>query len=87
MKIQFTQALNRYLSMALLFIQALNAADILNAMGFVQEHVPLKYKAGIASLAGAVQFYVSWKAHRVNPDGTPATVAFRPADPDRTPQG
>jgi hypothetical protein len=78
MKIQFTQALNRYLSMALLFIQTLNAADILNAMGFVQEQVPLKYKAGIASLAGAVQFYVSWKAHRVNPNGEPAQLPWKP---------
>jgi hypothetical protein len=40
--------------------------------------VPQKYQTFVMLAVGLAQAAVSWHAHSLNPDGTPATVAYVP---------
>ncbi len=43
------------------------------ASGFV----PVKYQTYVALAVGLGQALVAWHAHNVNPDGSPASIAYR----------
>jgi hypothetical protein len=38
--------------------------------------IPAKYQTYVALAIGVAQALVAWHAHNVNPDGTPAAVAY-----------
>lgn len=38
--------------------------------------IPVKYQGYIALAVGLAQALVAWRAHNVNPDGTPASVPY-----------
>jgi hypothetical protein len=64
-----------------MILQALaTIAQILNLM---LDILPTKYKPIAAVVIGCIQVIVSNYAHKVNPDGTPATQAYAP--PPKTP--
>lgn len=40
--------------------------------------VPAKYQTGVTLAIGLAQALVAWRAHTVNPDGTPASTPYIP---------
>lgn len=38
--------------------------------------IPVKYQTYVALAVGLAQALVAWRAHTVNPDGTPAEVGY-----------
>jgi len=65
------------LKLNLIFQGAAGVIQFANANGSM---VPPKYQWLLAILVGAAQLVVSVQAHYSNPDGTNASVAYRPGD-------
>ena len=64
-----TRAVNIIFQVAALIVQSANQFS---------ELVPVEYRHYVALVLGIAQAIVALKAHSVNPDGTPASVAFKP---------
>ena len=54
------------------------AALIVQFGNMVSGYLPLKYQAVVLLIVGIAQSLVSYRAHKFNPDGTPAAVPFDP---------
>ncbi len=79
---KFTKEVNKAVSGLLWLFQFvnLNADLILDFLVTHHDAIPLKYRALAGLVIGGLQFMLAVKAHKFNPDGTPAHVAYRPED-------
>jgi len=65
---KLTRTVNMVFQLAAIIVQFGNQATGLT---------PEKYKSTVAVIIGFAQLIVAYKAHGVNPDGTPATTPYR----------
>ena len=79
---KFTDSINKLASGLLWLIQMVNLnADVILSFLLANQHsIPMRYKTLVGFVIGCFQLWLAIKAHRVNPDGTPAIVAYRPED-------
>lgn len=77
-----TRELNKLVSGILWLFQFVNlyADQILDFLIKNHEAIPIRYKAIAGVAVAGLQFLIAIKAHKVNPDGSPAQVAWRPKD-------